>query len=197
MSAVPLIEAVQRAGGAIALQGDRLRLSAAKPLPQELLEEVRLHKTDLIDHLQRARQSRLEQPAAAQPAAAATSPNETVADWAAGVTRLAAMPPPRTYPEHAWRQLIVDAERFLDSWAAQAHRLGWPDWELFGCHRLAPWGRIQGIGLVLLLRGDELAALTATEAAIRTRTGAHQTYRRKPCDPLHPAERCLVWELDG
>jgi hypothetical protein len=73
--------------------------------------------------------------------------------------------------------------------------LGWPAWELFGCHKRAPWGRIQGIGLILLLRGRELAALTATEAVMRTGTGAHQTYRRKPGDPLHPAERCLVWEL--
>ena len=112
--------------------------------------------------------------------------------------RLAAMRAPRKYPEHAWTQLIADAERFLDDWAAQAHRLGWQDWELFGCQRRAPWGRIQGMGLVLLLRGRELAALTATEAVIRTRTGTHQTYRRKPSDPLHPAERCLVWELgDG
>ena len=49
---------------------------------------------------------------------------------------------------------------------------------------------------MLLLQGDEIAALTATEAVIRTPTGAHQTYRRKTADPLHPAERCLVWELD-
>jgi hypothetical protein len=197
MSAVPLIEAVQRAGGAIALQGDRLRLSAPEPLPQALLEEVRLHKTDLIDHLQRAPQSGLEHPAAAPPGAAATSPNETVAAWADGVARLAATAPPRNYPEQAWQQLIVDAERFLGGWAAQANRLGWPVWELFGCHKVAPWGRIQGMGLILLLRGNEIAALTATEAVIRTRTGARQTYRRKPCDPLHPAERCLVWELGG
>jgi hypothetical protein len=195
MSAVPLIEAVQRAGGAIALQGDRLRLSAAKPLPQALLEEVRLHKTDLIDHLQRAPQSGLEQPAAAPPGVAATSPNETVAAWADGVARLRRMPPPRNYPEHAWQQLTADAERFLDGWAAQAAALGWPTWELFGCHRRAPWGRIQGMGLVLLLRGKELAALTATEAVIRTATGAHQTYQRQPRDPLDPAERCLAWEL--
>ena len=105
------------------------------------------------------------------------------------------MPPPRTYPEHAWRQLIVDAKRFLDGWAAQAHRLGWLDWDIFGCHRRAPWGRIQAMGLVLLLRGDEIAALTETEAAIRTSTGAKQTYYRQLRDPLHPAERCLVWEL--
>jgi hypothetical protein len=121
---------------------------------------------------------------------------KTVAAWAAGVSRLGTMPPPRTYPVQAWQQLIVDAERFLDGWGQQAVALGWPPWELFGCHKGAPWGRIQGMGLVLLLRGDEIAALTATEAVIRTPTGAHQTYRRKPADPLHPAERCLVWELN-
>jgi hypothetical protein len=195
MSAVPLIKAVQRAGGAIALQGDRLRLSAPEPLPQALLEEVRLHKADLIDHLQRARQLGLEHPAAAPPGVATTSPNEALATWAAGVARLRRMPPPRNYPEHAWHQLTADAERFLHHWAAQAHRLAWQDWQLFGCHRRAPWGRIQGMGLVLLLRGKELAALTATEAVIRTATGAHQTCRRRPFDSLHPAERCLVWEL--
>jgi hypothetical protein len=119
------------------------------------------------------------------------------AEWADGVTRLRAIAPPRTYHGLAWQQLIVDAERFLDDWAAQAARLGWPAWELFGCHRRAPWGRIQGMGLVLLLRGDETAAPTATEAVIRSRTSARQTYRRKPCDPLDPAERCLVWDLDG
>ena len=68
----------------------------------------------------------------------------------------------------------------------QAAALGWPAWELFGCHRRAPWGRIQGMGLVLLLRGDEIAALTATEAVIRTATGARQTYRRSR------ATRCIL-----
>ena len=117
------------------------------------------------------------------------------AAWLEGVARLATMTPPRTYPAHAWQQLITDAARFLEDWAQQAVALGWPGWELLGCHRRAPWGRIQGMGLVLLLQGDEIAALTATEAVIRTRTGARQTYRRKLADPLHPAERCLVWEL--
>ena len=115
--------------------------------------------------------------------------------WLDGVARLAAMAPPRNYPEQAWQQLIVDTERFLDGWAVQAAALNWPAWELFGCHRRAPWGRIQGMGLVLLLRGKELAAMTDSEAVIRTPSGAHQTYRRQVADPLHPAERCLVWEL--
>jgi hypothetical protein len=115
--------------------------------------------------------------------------------WLSGVTRLATMAPPHTYPAHAWQQLIVDAERFLDCWGQQAAALGWPGWELFGCHRRAPWGRIEGMGLVLLLHGDQLAALTASEAVIRRPSGAHQIYRRKPSDPLPAAERCLVWEL--
>jgi hypothetical protein len=71
---------------------------------------------------------------------------------------------------------------------------GWRAWELFGCYRRAVWGPIQGMGLLLLLRGDEIAALTATEAAIRTRTGTRQTYLRKARDPLHAAGWCLVWE---
>jgi hypothetical protein len=195
MSALPLIEAVQRAGGAIALQGDRLRLSAPEPLPENLVQELRLHKMELIDHLQHARQSGLGEPPAAVPAAAAALSNGTIAAWTDGVARLRAIARPRTYPEHAWQQLIVDAERFIDGWAAQAAALGWQDWEIFGCHGWAPWGRVQGMGLVLLLHGRELAVLTATEAVIRTLTGARQTYRRKPHDPLHSAERCLVWEL--
>jgi TubC N-terminal docking domain len=195
MSALPLIEAVERAGGAITLRGDRLRLSAPEPLPENLLQELRTHKAEVIDHLQHARQSKFGQAAAETLRNRPSPPVEVIADWADGVTRLAAMPPPRTYPAKPWQQLITDAARFLDDWAAQAHRLGWPDWELFGCHRRAPWGRIDGMGLVLLLHGDPLAALTATEAVIRRASGGHQTWRRKQRDPLHPAERCLVWEL--
>ena len=105
------------------------------------------------------------------------------------------MAPPRSYPANAWQQLISDADRFLEEWTPQAAALGWPAWELFGCHRRAPWGRIDGMGLVLLLHGAPLAALTATEAVIRRPSGAHQTRHRKARDPLHPAERCLVWEL--
>ena len=78
----------------------------------------------------------------------------------------------RDYPAPAWRQLMIDAERFLDLWGAQAASLGWRGWELFGCHRRAPWGRIQGMGLVLLLRGKKIATLTATEAVLHAGIGS-------------------------
>jgi hypothetical protein len=193
MSALPLIEAVQRAGGAITIRGDRLLLSAPEPLPENLLQELRAHKAEVIDHLQPVRGTEREKRPAAVMASRET-PSETVAVWSDGVALLRGMTAPRTYPAHAWQQLTVDAERFLDDWAQQAAVFGWPAWELFGCHRRAPWGRIQGMGLVLLLHGDQLAALTASEAVIRRASGARQTWRRKAADPLL-AERCLVWEL--
>jgi hypothetical protein len=117
------------------------------------------------------------------------------ADWSHGVELLRESPTPCAYPTEAWQQLIVDAKRFLDLWSAQAATLGWQEWELVGFHCRAPWCRIQGMGLDPLLRGKEFAALTDGEAVIRTATGAHQAFRRKPRDPLHPSERCLVWEL--
>jgi TubC N-terminal docking domain len=113
MSALRLIEAVQRAGGAITLLGDRLRLSAPEPLPQDLLQELRAHKAELIEHLQHARQPKLGPPATSRLTDCTEPPVE----------------------------------------------------------------------------------VTGTEAVIRTRTGARQTYHRRPRDPLYRAERCLVWEL--
>src|SRR5919106_2314156 len=86
------------------------------------------------------------------------------AEWRQGIARLRDAPCPHRYPLHAWQQLILDAEGFLGRWGAQAARLNWPTWELFGCHRRAPWQRLDAIGLVLLLRGKELAALTGGEA---------------------------------
>jgi hypothetical protein len=190
MTAAPVIEAVRRAGGRILVRGGHLRLRAPTPLPDTLIAEVREHKAEILDLLGTAA------PAISERQRPSASPLETsIERWRRGVERLSSMSSPPSYPERAWTQLLADAGRFLDRWGAQAARLGWQTWELFGCHRRAPFGRIQGMGLVLLLRGKELVALTDAEAVIRVATGARHTYRRKPHDPLHPAERCLVWEL--
>lgn len=192
MTAAPVIEAVRRAGGRFVLRGERLRLSAPEPLPDALVAEVREHKAEILDLLRSGAPVSREMQS---PAASDARVESGIEDWVRGVERLSSTPTPPNYPEQAWQQLIADAQRFLEWWGEQAARLGWPTWELFGCHQFAPWGRVQGMGLVLLLRGRELAALTETEAVIRTATGGHQAYRRKPTDPLHPAERRLVWEL--
>jgi len=62
---------------------------------------------------------------------------------------------------------------------------------LFGCDRDWPFARIDQAGLLWLLNGDHLIALTENTATIERRTGARQTYRRRPSGP----GRVLAWEL--
>ena len=55
LSAAKLIEAVHEAGGAIALAGDRIHLSAAAPLPDNLVEAIRASRDQVIQVLRPAR----------------------------------------------------------------------------------------------------------------------------------------------
>ena len=69
--------------------------------------------------------------------------------------------------------------------------LGWSPYELFGCDRERPFARIDQAGLLWFLSGDELVVLSEDTAIIERRTGARQTYRRKPIEP----GRVLAWEI--
>jgi hypothetical protein len=80
---------------------------------------------------------------------------------------------------------------FLDRWAAYAAALGWGPHDLFGCDRDRPFARIDRAGLLWLLNGDRLVALSENTATVEPRTGARHTYRRKPYEP----GRVLAWEL--
>jgi len=78
-----------------------------------------------------------------------------------------------------WLQAVEDGRKFLASWGRQAEALGWTARDLFGLHpvpeqlaanytRLA---RYDATGLIWLLHGRAVVALTATEAAIQGATG--------------------------
>jgi hypothetical protein len=91
-------------------------------------------------------------------------------------------------PDHVepnrWRQAAVDGRRFLASWSAQAHAFGWTGRELFGLHtaperpaaNYSRLSRYDETGLIWLLRGRAVIALTETTAAIQGAT-ALLTYR--------------------
>lgn len=99
---------------------------------------------------------------------------------------------PASVPASQWPQFIEDADRFLGSdFAAVTTALGWGPYDLFGCDLDRPSAWLDRAGLLWLLAGDQLVALTQDVAVIETRTGAPQTYRRRPTDP----GRALVWEL--
>ncbi len=114
-------------------------------------------------------------------------------EWVQGVADLLAVACPASCPDAKWQALREDAYRFLSGWAAQAHRLGWTAFDLFGVHRIRPRARFDCMGLVPLLRGREVAALSEDQAAIKTANDKTLTYRRK-IGP-RPDGVCLLWKL--
>ena len=60
---------------------------------------------------------------------------------------------------------------------------------------MKPIERVDQAGLVWLLHGKELIALTQETATMRTKTGATQTYHRKN-NGEKAADVVLAWELE-
>jgi hypothetical protein len=114
------------------------------------------------------------------------------ATWVEGVARLDRKRPPGDVPPKRWLRFVDDVEHFVASpFCAVAAALGWGPHDLFGCDRARPSARVDRAGLLWLLNGDRLLALTENTATIETRTGARQTYRRKPDEP----GCALPWEI--
>jgi hypothetical protein len=111
--------------------------------------------------------------------------------WAEGFARLDRARPPDEVPQRRWLQFVDDCGTFLDGWAAKAKALGWGPLDLFGCDRDRPRARIDQAGLIWLMAGRRLVALTADSATIETASGGRLTYRRVPDDP----GRVLAWDL--
>jgi hypothetical protein len=100
-----------------------------------------------------------------------------------------------------WRRAVEDGRRFLATWGAQALALGWTVPDLFGLHsppenphasyrRLSPYDET---GLIWLLKGCEVLALTAMIATIRRPSGSTTTYRKHNT----PTPSALGDGLDG
>ena len=114
-------------------------------------------------------------------------------EWAEGFARLNPNQPPADVPPHRWLRFIDDCGHFLDGgWAARATALGWGPLDLFGCNRERPIARLEHAGLLWLLNGRKLVALTANAAVIETPSGSRQTYRRSP---VGIGSVALAWEL--
>jgi hypothetical protein len=95
---------------------------------------------------------------------------------------------PDGFSPDRWRQLLDDGHAFLDQWGEQAVRLGWRAEDLFGVHPGAPAARYDAMGLVPLMGGRRVIAMTADTALIGTRNGI-LTYRRSGLNAVS------LWEL--
>ena len=101
---------------------------------------------------------------------------------------------PGLVPHDRWQQAVQDSRRFLAQWGGQAAALGWTAHDLFGLaqpparphpsyRRLS---RYDETGLIWLLCGREVVALTEATAVIRSWTGAITIYRRHYKPALGP-----------
>ena len=77
-----------------------------------------------------------------------------------------------------WLGLLSDAENFLTRWGSAAHLLGWTALDLFGVHPIAPAARFDVMGLIPILNGAEVLALTSQTATMRRVSGAVLTFHR-------------------
>ena len=188
-SAARLLEALDREGIRVSTAGDKLVVEPASKLNPTLRESIRSHKADLIEALSGAR------PLAddfGERAALAEIGAGVPSEWAEGFTRLQVIRPPAGVAVWRWHQVIDDAGRFLDGWAVQATALGWRTLDVSGVHGAKPVERFDAAGLVWLLRGAKVVAITEKTAKVKTASGAAQTFSRR--DPEHP-EAVAVWEL--
>jgi len=102
--------------------------------------------------------------------------------------------PPALVPIERWQQCVEDGSRFLAKWGEQAEALGWTPADLFGLHTpperphpsYSRLSRYDQTGLIWLLQGRPVVALTADTAAIENPTGSITVYRKHNKPALGP-----------
>ena len=72
-----------------------------------------------------------------------------------------------TNDERRWLRACDDASLFLRDWGERAVDLGWENEDLFGLHPIAPLARYDAMGIIWLLRGRRVVAITEGDAVLQ------------------------------
>ena len=99
-------------------------------------------------------------------------------EWRAIAGELGGSTPIDGFGDARWQLLVDDTEIFLPRWGRAAHLLGWTAIDLFGVHPAAPAVRFDVMGLLPLLGGASVIALTTDEARMLRPSKAILTFRR-------------------
>ena len=185
-----LVARVRAAGGSLALDDGELYVETPKPLPAELIEQLRSAKPALIDLLTEGKAKPDARPGAK--AVLLAVPPGVPEQWVQGVADLLTMARPAPWPEDRWAALCEDSFAFLRNHGAEAVRLSWDMLDIFGIDSRAPLARYDAMGLVVLLHGRRVVELHADGAVIQNLRGQRTSFTRHPA----PSARVAVWKLD-
>ena len=164
---------LSRHGTRVVVEGHRIQLqfSDDRRPPDRLIEAARRHRDALREM-------------------ALLASGEATHPFGDVLAALQAKCPEGVVETDSWQQTVADSLAFIPIWGRQAHGLGWSRRDLFGLlplpkNKSAPVGRrlarYDATGLIWLLQGRSVIALTGTEAAIqRASGGGILVYRRVP-----------------
>jgi hypothetical protein len=165
MTAAEIMFALAACDAQVVIEGNRVRVRfpVGHPPPATLVEAARAHRATLREMLER----RL-----------------AVKHYDGPMAVLKSECPPGI-ESGRWRQAISDADTFLATWGEQAASIGWTAQDLFGLaevpDRSGPnyqrLSRYDQTGLIWLLQGRSVVALTEDSAFIGTANGT-LSYRR-------------------
>jgi hypothetical protein len=171
-AAAKIIAALAAHNARLAVDGDRVRVSfpAGHPPPATLVEAARAHREELREVLK-----------------AGAAAERIYGGMLAALKSKC----PEAIEFGRWQRAIKDADLFLISWAGQAAALSWTPRELFGLadvparpaanyQRLS---RYDQLGLIWLLQGRRVVALTKDTAVIETAIGTVSFYRLRRDEP--------------
>ena len=165
MAAAEILSALTAHDARLVVEGDRMQVlfPSDRPLPSDLIAAAKANRESLRALL-------------------IANPGQR---YAIVLAKLVSDCPQLIEPE-AWQQAVADAQAFLARWGTQAAALDWTGRQLFGLHPVPErpaasyrrLSRYDSTGLIWLLQGRPLIALTAETAAIQTAIGGILTYRK-------------------
>ena len=173
VSATEALKAARAAGVRIEVDSDGLSLEASAPPPPVVIDLLSRHKAEIVALL-RPTQSFGEGRQYLQPD-----------PFGKAYADLLSQCPDRV-PEYRWRQAVEDGRAFLARWGESAAALGWTADDLFNLHEppaelhlsYSRLSRYDCTGLIWLLQGLPVVALTTSTAAIENPTRSITVYRR-------------------
>jgi hypothetical protein len=115
------------------------------------------------------------------------------APWTESYARLRRAPRLRGWSEIEWERMLLDAGDFLTAWGTRAAELGWSELELFGVHRVAPYARLDVMGLIPMLKGARVLELGPTAAIMKRGEGNVLSFYRRNQRTIREAEVTLIW----